>query len=244
VPIVTPQEWSQVQFELQLRRQRRGLAPGQTRPTVTNKHLMSGIFTCGRCDRGLVGHTDKRRASKRRTYRCPPAAHGGCGGISIVAEPAEKAVEEAMDAFLAKLFDAPEIAAPCDAGQLTLLHQEIDRTSARKRELIQRWTEGTLPEIGLAEDDYFRMLTGLNRKISTLRDTISTSENGASQPIPKEDLIENWRNGSVQQRRAILRRYLHGITVLPPGTPEVFNRSALVRNRLRPVWKTAVEIAA
>jgi DNA invertase Pin-like site-specific DNA recombinase len=191
VPIVTPQEWSQVQFELQLRRQRQGLAPGQTRPAVTNKHLMSGIFTCGRCGRGLVGHTNSHGTANYRTYRCPPAAHGGCGKTSIAAEPSERAVEEAMTTFLSQLLNTVEATVTADASQLTLLHEEVRVHSTRKQELIQRWTAGTLSEVGLAEEDYFRMLTGLNRKISLLRESIHQAENSTPHIVPKEGLLDN-----------------------------------------------------
>ncbi|MGF1425643.1 recombinase family protein [Kitasatospora sp. LaBMicrA B282] len=54
--IVSPKTWSRVQFELQLRRQKRGLAPGTHRPAIAVKYELSGILRCGHCERGLVGH--------------------------------------------------------------------------------------------------------------------------------------------------------------------------------------------
>ncbi|MEY9841694.1 recombinase family protein [Streptacidiphilus sp. EB103A] len=244
VPIISPQDWSQVQFELQLRRSKRGLPPGRTRPGITNKYLMSGIFRCGSCRVGLVGHPGNKGESRGRTYRCPPLAHGGCSGVRIDGEVAEKAVEMAMDAFLTKLFETPDIAALVDPAHVAALHSELDSRSERKRELIRRWAEGTLSEVGLDEDDYFHMLSTLNRKISTLRDLITTAEDGPSRTVPKDDLIANWHNGTLQQRRSVLKRYLHGIDVLPLAGGAAPADKAFSKDRLIPRWKTPEEVAA
>ena len=70
--LVSPKDWSQVQFELQLRRQKQGLAPGQKRSPVVAKYLLSGIFTCGKCGRGLVGAWPTRRSDPARRVKFPP----------------------------------------------------------------------------------------------------------------------------------------------------------------------------
>ncbi|GAA1708671.1 recombinase family protein [Streptomyces yatensis] len=240
--IVEPKVWSQVQFELQLRRQNSGITKGTSRPSITCRYLLSGILTCGHCGKGLVGH--RSRAEGRRTYRCPPLAHGGCGGTSIAADAAEEAVERAMIAFLEKAMNTAledELGTP---EQLTTLRATLEHESTRKQNLLRRWTEGALNDTELTEEDFFAMLSGLNKKISRLRDAVTAAEGTPTREAPKAELLNGWRTGSLHQRRALLRRYLHGIAVRPPIKAKAFNRSHLVQERLRPHWKSSEEIAA
>jgi DNA invertase Pin-like site-specific DNA recombinase len=241
-PIVEPKIWSQVQFELQLRRQRQGIPPGTGLPAVTSKYLLSGILTCGRCGRGLVGHKDK--AKQTRTYRCPPPGHGGCSGTSIAAAPAEQAIEEGIIRFLQNLLRTPVAGPSDDTETLTDLRATLEHDSSRKQALLNRWSEGTLTQAGLTEEDLYQLLAGLNRKISRLRDAIAAAEGHPPTPNPEADVLNGWHNGTLHQRRALLKRYLQRIKVLPPVQANVFNRSPLVRERLSPVWRGEHEIAA
>jgi hypothetical protein len=87
------------------------------------------------------------------------------------------------------------------------------------------------------------MLAGINQKISRLRDAVSSTEQGARTPnASKDDLMQGWHTGTLQQRRALLKRYLHGIEVLPPVEANTFNRAQLVKKRLHPQWKTKAEV--
>ncbi|WP_431040748.1 recombinase family protein [Streptomyces sp. P1-3] len=241
-PIVTPKAWSQVQFELQLRRQKRGIPEGKSRNPIVVKYLLSGILKCGR---GLVGAQFGRKNGKKVPgYRCPPSAHGGCAGTYIAAKATEQAISEGMNAFLTQLLACPAEDPPGDPDKLRTMRADLDRESARKQDLMHRWTDGTLQEVGLTEDDYFHMLAGTNRKISGLRDAITATEGGSAPRVSKEDLLRGWHEGSLRQRRSVLKRYLHGIEVTPPVEANEFNRSALVKARLRPKWKTQEELAA
>ncbi|MFJ9855148.1 hypothetical protein [Streptomyces sp. NPDC101150] len=96
----------------------------------------------------------------------------------------------------------------------------------------------------MTEEDYFTMLAALNRKISTFRESIASLEGSPPPKTAPEELLANWTADSLLQRRAILKRYLHSITVQPPLPQAEFNRSEFVKARLTPHWKTAAEIAA
>ncbi|MER5433694.1 recombinase family protein [Streptomyces sp. NPDC002588] len=242
--IITPKDWSQVQFELQLRRQKRGLAPGQKRPPVAAKYLLSGIFRCGKCGRGMVGAWPGGKANPaRREYRCPPSASGGCNGTSIVADAAERAVVQGMETFLLTLFEATSPDQEGDPTRLAALRAKLEEEIQRKRKLITRWTEGSLSEVGLEEDDYLLMLAGVNSRIGGMRAEITTAEGGGPRTIPRDKLLQGWRDGTVQQRRTLLKRYLHHITVLAP-VRDLPDGVSAVQARLNPQWKTKEEIAA
>ncbi|WP_260640485.1 recombinase family protein [Streptomyces angustmyceticus] len=245
-PLVAPKLWSQVQFEWQRRRQKAGIKPGESGTAPANRYLLSGILRCHKCHRGLVGHKYKQRRSGKiiRNYMCPPSDRGGCAGTAISTPTADSAVEEAMNAFLRKQLQTSKTGLDQSADTIAALQARLDQELARKSELIHRWTEGSLHEANLTEEDYFTMLAALNRKISTLRESIATLEGAPPPKVAPEELIAHWAGGSLLQRRAILKRYLHSITVNPPLPPSEFNRSALVKERLAPRWKTAAEIAA
>ncbi|WP_373304885.1 zinc ribbon domain-containing protein [Streptomyces noursei] len=204
------------------------------------------MLRCHKCRRGLVGHKYKQRKSGRivRNYVCPPSDRGGCGGTAIAAPTVDAAVEEALSAFLCKQLQASRTGLDQSAGTITALRARLDQNLARKSELIHRWSEGSLHEVDLSEEDYFTMLSALNRKISSCRDSIATLEGTPPSPVAPEELLTNWTAGSLLQKRAILKRYLHSITVQPPLPPSEFNRSDLVKERLAPRWKTSTEIAA
>lgn len=208
---------------------------------MSAKYLLSGILRCGKCGRGLVGHRSPKE--NRRTYRCPPSAHGGCAGTYIRAEAAEKAVEDAMTAYFIQLLSTPE---PHDATSsrtdtITGLRATLETELARKEKLLGRWTSGSLAEAGLTEDDFFQLIAAINRKVSGLQDALAAADaphSGAQVPETSD-----WRKGTVNQRRALLRRYLHGVTVLPPLKPGGGNPTQRLRARLRPTWKTTQELA-
>ena len=149
-----------------------------------------------------------------------------------------------MEVFLTNLFQASEIDERHDPNRLVEIHNELEEQSRRKQELIQRWTDGRLAEEGLEEPDYFQMLTGLNRKISALNVKINAAESGDSPKVPLDDLLNGWRNGTLAQRRSLLRRYLHRTEILPPTTRAAAQRRAAIKTRLKPIWKHDVEIAA
>ncbi|MGW8969938.1 recombinase family protein [Streptomyces platensis] len=243
--IVTPKLWSQVQFEWQRRRQKAGIKLGDSGTAPVNKYLLSGILRCSKCHRGLVGHRYQRKSGKMvQNYICPSSERGGCGGIAISAPAAEAAVEEAMNAFLHKQLQTSKTGLDQSAGTITALQARLDQELARKGELIHRWSEGSLHEVDLIEEDYFTMLAALNRKVSSLRESIASLEGTPPPRVAPEELLANWTAGSLHQRRAILKRYLHSITVHPPLPSSQFDRAPLVKTRLAPHWKTAAEVTA
>lgn len=241
--VIDPRQWSQVQFELQLRRQKAGIAPGSHLPAVSAKYLLSGILRCGKCRRGLVGHYSRKE--NRRNYRCPPSAHGGCGGTCISAEPVEEAVQEAMTVYFTRLLTTAEPAGTPAARQeeTAELQATLNSDMQRKRDFVKRWSTGTLAEVGLTEDDFFQLVGTLNRKISSLQATLAARDpaNAAADRVTD---ATGWSQGTVSQRRVLMRRYLDGVQVLPPVTGTGGSPTQRIRQRLHPAWRTAEELAA
>ncbi|MEU6347421.1 zinc ribbon domain-containing protein [Streptomyces sp. NPDC046977] len=236
-----PKVWSQTQFELQLRRRQYSHTGGASKPRVTGRYPLSGVLTCGKCGRGLVGHRSSK--TQVRAYRCPPTALGGCLGTSISAHTVEEVVNEALTAFLANALHGSTTDGPAD-GRLTPLNNQLSEQTTRKEDLVQRWSSGALTDAGLGQEDFFQLLGSINKKISALPDAIAAAESATPQTMDTELILDSWRQGSHHQRRALLQRYLHSIEVRPPLHPKGANRSHHVRERLLPHWRTPEEIAA
>ncbi|WP_055587300.1 recombinase family protein [Peterkaempfera griseoplana] len=243
-PIIDPSIWSQVQFDLQLRRQRRGIPAGTQRAPVTNRYLLSGILHCGRCGRGMVGNAHRQQTGTiYHSYRCPPNAFGGCGRTFIATAPAEQAITEGMEAFLTRMLTAATSPQSEESEeQRRSLQARLEKELTRKQDLLNRWTAGTLQDIGVGDEDYFTLLAGLTRKIARLREAVTATDRSPSRATPAQDLLNGWRTGTLRQRRAILKRYLHGIDVLPPAPANGADPTSRLRERLHPRWKTLDEI--
>lgn len=71
-----------------------------------------------------------------------------------------------MNAFLRKQLHASKAGWNQSAETITALQSRLDQELARKSEFIHRWSEESLREAELTEEDYFAMPAALNRKIS------------------------------------------------------------------------------
>ncbi|ARF53179.1 recombinase family protein [Streptomyces gilvosporeus] len=124
-------------------------------------------------------------------YMCPPSDRGGCGGTAIAAQTADSAIEEAMTAFLRNQLQAAKSDHVESSDTITALQARLDQDLSRKSALIHRWSEGSLHEVGLTEEDYFTMLATLNRKISTHRESIATLEGAPAPTVAPDELLKN-----------------------------------------------------
>ncbi|MGD3108898.1 hypothetical protein [Streptomyces sp. YGL11-2] len=122
--------------------------------------------------------------------------------------------------------------------------ERLDQELTRKSDLIRRWSEGTLQDINVTEADYFTMLAALNRKISAHRDAIAAAESTPTPAVSPDELLKHWTEGTLRQRRAIVKRYLHYIVVQPPTHRSKFGSSNAVKERLTPRGKTTTELTA
>ena len=63
------------------------------RRRASRRYLLSGdLVACGKCGGPLRSKPHHRGGQRVATYACRPASQGGCGGVSIPAEPLEQLV--------------------------------------------------------------------------------------------------------------------------------------------------------
>ena len=98
-PIITVAEREQVLAALASR--------SWTRTRAPRTYVLSGLLRCGRCGARLFSQARHHAGRTCRRYVCASGPdHGGCGRITVVAEPVEELL---VDAVLARL-DSPALA--------------------------------------------------------------------------------------------------------------------------------------
>lgn len=201
---------------------------------VPQRYLLSGLLLCGKCGNRLFSSQRKERnGNLRRRYVCQSGPdHGGCGKLTIVAEPLEELISRAV---LWRL-DTPELsdalagkaAADSEAAQLSEQladdKQQLDdlaamfaakQISAREwmtaRNPIQERIEHTERRIGrLTRTDVLAGLPG----------------NGA-------ELAARWDDLGLDRQHAIVQAVLDH-AVIGAGTP---GARGLDPGRVDPVWR-------
>lgn len=149
-----------------------------------------------------------------------------------------------MEAFIGNLrFQSDDQQSNTD-GQLRSLEAKMAQLTHRKDGLVKRWAAGTGTADDLPEDLFYELANGINREISNLRSKIASLHDATKSTIDPEELMKGWREGSVNQKRELLKRYLHGIIVRPPVKRTGIFTVDMINERIDPQWRTAEEIAA
>lgn len=175
----------------------------------TRKYLLSGIARCGRCGAGMIGSARGVPGSKHKkppAYQCPPKSLGGCNGVMRHMERMDRLVERlVLDHLHEQMTD--ETVSADSAGALVALEQEIASIVARKGELRQRYAQGVL-----SGEDFFPTLSSLDGELKSKRKDRVRIQPRESRVLNPE---EEWDGATLSQRRAILKRCLVAVKVLP-----------------------------
>ncbi|MGI8450619.1 MAG: recombinase family protein [Streptosporangiaceae bacterium] len=148
-PILTIEEWKAVISEQQHRKD--GRTPFSAHGT--RKHLLSGLLRCGRiredgsmCNRSLTGAVRRYPNGKVDvTYRCPPRAEGGCGGIQRSAARLDALIEDLLFAHIAA--NAPRYVEATDLGEDdTAEAKQLTEVRRRLREMRTGYARGTVSD--------------------------------------------------------------------------------------------------
>lgn len=199
----------------------------------SERYLLSGLITCGRCSHPLTGRPRTNSApypdgEVKREYWCQPQAGrgGGCGRLAIDQRYADEVVEQAV---LERLGD------PRHAERL-----------ARHAAKVQAERDEVLDEIARLERDAEALagkvatwgferveaaMRPLDARLGQLRESLGTLDQPEAASVATRDVARDWRDGSVNDRRAMVRRaFPNGITILPT---EARSRAARRRDRFQ-----------
>jgi site-specific DNA recombinase len=219
--IITPAERERV-----LARMAEQATSGRRSP---RRYLLSGLLRCGRCGSKLYASP---RANSRRYVCLSGPDHGGCGRLTVVAEPLEMLVTEAV---LDRL-DSPQLAATL-AGRVSEradasgLADALASDQKQLDELAAMLGKGemTAREWRTARDQVDKRMTDRKRQLAAATQTDAL----LGLPGQAQQLRDQWAGLTLTRQAAVVRALLDHI-VIQPGTP---GARSLDLDRVRPVWR-------
>lgn len=166
------------------------------------RNLLTGLVICGECGRPMRRAVSGTPA--RPMYRCQSANGGGCGRLSVMSEPVDQAVVEAVLEALeaSELPRQPQRVDNVDAGELA----DID---SRLAELGERFADGDIP---------MSAFTAASKKLEERRRELmssipSTGTGFILQSITPKTIRKDWETIDADQRRLIIAALIERITV-------------------------------
>ena len=197
-------------------------------------HLLSGMLRCGKCGNTLFSSSRQTSAGQRRLrYVCLSGPdHGGCGKLTVVAEPVEDLI---TDAVLTRL-DSAELADALtgkvrDDGALGALGNALTTDQSRLDELAGLYAEGAVSarEWMAARNPIEARIRDTQRRLAHATDTSALDGLTGNGTVVREQ----WAGLGIDRRQAIIRAVLDH-AVIGPGTP---GARTLDINRVQPQWR-------
>jgi DNA invertase Pin-like site-specific DNA recombinase len=227
--IVAKAEWPAIITPEQSETIRATLAdPARRTNRSARRYLLAGLVRCGLCGSAMVA---RPRAGGQRRYACVKD-NGGCGRITINAEPLEQLLTEAC---LYRL-DSPELAAALngqasEAPDAARFRSEVEDAQAQLAELGEAYANKQIgmPELIAARKLIEARLDSARRQLAKL-----TRSNALSEHIGQADsLRQRWESLDLTRQHAIIEAILERVTIAParPG----YNR--FDENRATPTWR-------
>jgi hypothetical protein len=229
--IVARAEWKPIITPAQTQRIRAKLCDPERRTNRSGRrYLLPRLLRCGQCGVRLYS---RPRADGSRRYVCASGPnYGGCGKVTVVADPLEAFVVEAV---LHRL-DSPELAASlagrvADDEQAAAFQAEIEQTQNQLDELATLWGDQTITrsEFLSARAPIERRHTFAKRKLAALNRSGTLAEYAGN----AADLRERWSGLTLTRQQQIVAAVLDHV-VVGPGR-RGFNR--FDSSRLTPVWR-------
>lgn len=186
-PIVTREVWDAAQDLFKSRT--------QPMPDTTSKYLLSRIARCGKCGSHMYGRAANK--TRKASYTCMSAL-GGCGGINRQMKPVDDYISELIKTQMAK--SKPEPVAQHDYSP------EIERIENKIAELIALWNDDKIET-----QDFIRMRDPQTEKLKALQR--KKAETSATEII--DSFAENFDDANLSQQRAMIKRYLDAVTIMP-----------------------------
>lgn len=194
------------------------------------RYLLSGLLRCGRCENRLFSSP---RANRRRYVCLSGPDHGGCGRLTVTAEPLEDLIAQAV---LYRL-DSPELADAMTGRNSSDtrtrdLTTELDAATERRDELAKAYGDGaiSMTEWLTARRPIEASIEQHTRALARLTRTTALSGligNG-------QQLRASWATLNLDRQHAIVKAVLDH-AVIAPGRAGVHT---VELDRVQPVWRT------
>jgi site-specific DNA recombinase len=187
--------------------------------------LLSGILACGRCQRPLVGRSQRGKP----IYVCNLDT-GGCGGLSITGEVTDAHIRDLVLSAL----NSPEMAQRLRQRDQPEpdLHAQIQVDEDELDALAADFGTGAISrsEWKAAREPITARLAGARQRLAT-----STQTNALDNFIGTyAEMADHWESSNTSQRRALISATLDRVMVHPAT---VRGRNRFDSGRLEPLWR-------
>ncbi|MGL6235103.1 MAG: recombinase family protein [Segniliparus sp.] len=225
-PIITTDERERVLARLAAR-QRSG-------KRAVRRYLLSGMLRCGKCGNTLFSAARYEGVERRtRRYVCLKGPdHGGCGRLTVVAEPVEELITDAV----LDLLDSPAVAKKMSGKEsedveTAALSEALTEDQRQLEELAALYAEKaiTIREWIAARDPIHSRIRDLERRLAQATETTALAGFAGK----GAELRAQWEETVLDRRCAVVRSVLDH-AVIAPGTP---GSRTLDIGRVQPVWK-------
>jgi DNA invertase Pin-like site-specific DNA recombinase len=218
-PILTESEQQQVKARIAERRSANRRTP--------QRYALSGMLRCGKCGQRLYS----ARREHRRRYVCLSGPdHGGCGRLTVVAEPVEELIAEAV---LYRL-DSPQLAAALRRGKgdrhASALNKELAADEAQRDELATLYASKQI-----TAKEWIAARNPIEARIQTIRRRLAEQANSSALAdlVGKGDTLRAaWSGLTLDRQVAIIAALIDHIAI-GAGTR---GATTLDPARVQPVW--------
>ncbi len=224
--IITPAQHEQIVASMERKK--------VTGRRTTRRYLLSGMLRCGKCGNKLFSSARREGDRNRRRYVCSSSPdHGGCGKLTVVAEPVEEWITEAV---LMRL-DSPAMGdvlagrAAADDRHAALL-ADLQADQAQMEELATEYgtRQITLAVWKAAREPIEERMRIAERQLSQLTGT--TALDGV---VGNGDALRNAWGGLNLTRQAAIVAAVLDFARINPGTGG--GRRELDPSRIVPTWR-------
>lgn len=176
--------------------------------------LLSGLATCGRCERPLVAHYRPKDRGGAREYLClPHPGTGRCGKCAVIAEPLEALVEEVVLQELAE--GRLEAALAAQGGIVTELDQQRQVLRAKRREVGSMYDADQIDKA-----EYLERRASLTERLEVVQARLDReySKTVLSELPTAEDELRSWwaaETTTLDQQRTVLKAVLSSVLIGP-----------------------------
>lgn len=220
-PIITEDQHRQILAHVEARRRSGRRAP--------QRYLLSGLLRCGRCGTRL--YSSARVDTRRYVCQAGPD-HYGCGRLTVVADPVERLI---ADAVLYRL-DSPQLAdalagKASDDEHTAALSQALEEDEAQREELAQAYAAKAI-----SMSEWLTARKPIEERIDkTKRQLARMNGHSALARVAGQgqELRKQWAGLNLQRQHAIIKTVLDH-AVIRPMTPGV---RTFDPNRVAPVWR-------
>jgi site-specific DNA recombinase len=219
--IIPPRETQQLQAKLG--------DPDRRTNRSSRRYLLTRLLRCSHCKGTLVA---RPRDDGSRRYVCASGpGFGGCGKTTVIADPVERFIAEAV---LHRL-ETPRLPEARkrmpDDTKGAEWQAEIERRQSQLDELAGLWAEGEI-----TRGEWMKARTPIEKRLTTAKKKLA-GVNRTTVLLPFTDdakaLREQWETMTLSRQHQIVAATLQHIDV----RPAVRGRNRFDESRLRPVWR-------